>query len=99
MRVAVVDSGGANLASVEDALSRLNVRARVTSFASEIAEPALGIRVYVAEAEVDDGAGRIRNAVEDIEVIESTFRSGEKPGVIRGAGCICRSRTPDTKGV
>lgn len=38
MKVAIVDSGGANLASVEDALSRLGVHGRLTADAAEISK-------------------------------------------------------------
>lgn len=48
------------------------------------AEPVLGIRVYVAEAKVDDGTRGIRNAIENIEVVYHAFGGGEKSGVVRG---------------
>ena len=46
------------------------------------AEAALGIRVDVAECEVDDGAGRIGNAIKNVEVVEGRFSSGEESRVI-----------------
>jgi hypothetical protein len=42
------------------------------------AESTLGIRVDVAESEVDDGAGGIGNPIKDIEVVEGRFSSGEE---------------------
>jgi hypothetical protein len=41
------------------------------------AKPTLGIRVDVTESEIDDGAGGIGDAVEDVEVVQSAF-SGSK---------------------
>ena len=63
------------------------------------AKPTLGVRVNVAEAEINDSTGGIRDAVKDVEVIQGAFRRGEEPGMVRSAGCICRSKTPHTKGV
>ncbi len=45
-------------------------------------QAALGIRVDVAEAKVDNGAGGVGHAVEDIEVVEGVFRGCEEAGVL-----------------
>lgn len=51
------------------------------------AEAALGVGVDVAEAKVDDGAGGVGHAVEDVEVVEGVLGCGQKAGVLAlGAG-------------
>lgn len=52
------------------------------------AEPTFGIRVDVAESEVDNGAGGIRNPIEDVEVVQSAFSSSEESRVVRRGECV-----------
>lgn len=53
------------------------------------AEPTLGIRVDITESEVDDGAGGIVNAVEDVEVVQSAFSGGKEARVVHCGGYVC----------
>lgn len=63
------------------------------------AQPTLGVRVDVTEAEVDDGSGGIGDAVEDVEVVQCAFGSGEESGVVRCGGCVCPLKALRKKGV
>ena len=46
------------------------------------AQPALSLRVNVAEGEIGDSSGFIGEAVEDVEVVQSAFDSSEEAGVV-----------------
>jgi hypothetical protein len=53
------------------------------------AEPTLCIGVDIAKTKVYDCAGFVGNAVEDIEVVQSTFGGGKKSDVVRCGERIC----------
>lgn len=46
------------------------------------AEPTCGIGVDIAESEVNDGAGRIGDPIEDVEIVKRALRSSQEPRVI-----------------
>jgi hypothetical protein len=52
-------------------------------------EPMLGIWIDVAESEVDNSAGGIGDAIEDVEVVQTAFSGGKESRVVRYRECVC----------